>query len=119
MPKGYHHLTRDQRCQIYTLKKRGDSVLDISKELEVDRSTIYKELARNSGERGYRYKQAHEKASQRRIAASKRSQKMTQETISILEEKLHLQWSPEQISGWLKKQGYEKAVSYETIYLHV
>ncbi|MFT5319655.1 MAG: hypothetical protein ACI8RA_002936, partial [Chlamydiales bacterium] len=26
MPEDYHHLTRDQRCQLYTLKKRGDSV---------------------------------------------------------------------------------------------
>ncbi|MFT6582423.1 MAG: IS30 family transposase, partial [Alphaproteobacteria bacterium] len=23
MPKAYHHLTRDQRCQIYALKRRG------------------------------------------------------------------------------------------------
>ena len=23
MPEGYHHLTRDLRCQLYTLKKRG------------------------------------------------------------------------------------------------
>ncbi|MDF2578040.1 MAG: hypothetical protein K0S74_1524 [Chlamydiales bacterium] len=24
MPKGYHHLTKEQTCQLYALKKRGD-----------------------------------------------------------------------------------------------
>ncbi|MFT4551479.1 MAG: IS30 family transposase, partial [Chlamydiales bacterium] len=39
MPEDYHHLTRDQRCQLYTLKKRGDSVSIIAKELGVHPST--------------------------------------------------------------------------------
>ena len=26
MPKGYNHVTRDLRCQIYALKARGDSL---------------------------------------------------------------------------------------------
>ena len=37
----------------------------------------------------------------------------------IIKEKLNLQWSPEQISGWLKKEGYQDAVSHETIYRYV
>ena len=31
MPKGYHHLTCEQRCQIYVLKKRGDTISAIAK----------------------------------------------------------------------------------------
>ena len=116
MPKGYHHLTRDQRCQLYTLKKRGDSIKTISNELEVHRSTIYRELGRNTGQRGYRFKQADDKAMTRRRLASYIKLKMTSSVTSTIKEKLALQWSPVQISGWLKlKEGIEE-VSHETIY---
>ncbi|MFZ4099385.1 MAG: hypothetical protein ACOYKZ_03545 [Chlamydiia bacterium] len=42
---------------------------------------------------------------------------MTEETIKIIEAKLALQWSPEQIAGWLKQNQPEHSVSYETIYI--
>ena len=119
MPKGYHHLTRDQRCHLYVLKARGESLSIVANELEVDRSTIYRELKRNSGKRGYRYNQADGKAKERRYKASHRKLKMTDTVVSIIEEKLNMQWSPEQISGWLKKEGYTKCVSHETIYKHI
>lgn len=48
MPKGYHYLTYDQRCQLQTLKERGDSINKIAEALKVDRSFIYREIARNS-----------------------------------------------------------------------
>ena len=38
--------------------------------------------------------------------------------IVLIEEKLGLQWSPVQISGWLKKH-FEKNVSHETIYKYI
>lgn len=44
---------------------------------------------------------------------------MTVETIKIITEKLHVQWSPEQIAGFLKKEGYPQAVSTETIYQYI
>ena len=119
MPEGYHHLTRDQRCQIYALKKRGDSISIIANELEVHRSTIYRELKRNAGKRGYRFKQANQKALERRKIASNQKRKMTSATVSFIEEKLKLQWSPVQISGWLRKQVGMTTVSHETIYQHV
>ena len=119
MPEGYHQLTRDKRCQIYTLKARGDAVATIANEIEVHRSTIYREIERNGGRRGYRYKQANEKAVKRRCNASNQKQKMTSFIIFVIRKKLKLQWSPEQISGWLKKEGYSKAVSYETIYQYI
>jgi len=119
MPKGYHHLTRDQRCQLYILKARGDSISIIANEIEAHRSTVYRELERNSGERGYRYNQADEKAKERRYRASHRKLKMTDAIVSTIEEKLKMQWSPEQISGWLKKEGYTKCVSHETVYKYI
>ena len=119
MPLGYHHLTKYLRCQIYTLKKRGDSISTIAKELNIHKSTVSRELKRNAGMKGYRYKQAHEKARYRRHCASKQRRKMTPQTIAVVDEKLKIQWSPEQISGWLRRNGYPQAVSHEVIYQHV
>ncbi len=59
MPQGNHHLDQEQRCQLYILKERGDSSATIVGQLVVD-STIHREIQRNRGQRGYRYKQAEE-----------------------------------------------------------
>jgi IS30 family transposase len=55
MPKGFHHLTRDQRCQISTLISMNSSQTFISEKLGVHRSTISRELRRNKGKRIYQY----------------------------------------------------------------
>ena len=119
MPKGYHHLTYEERCQIDALRKRGDSQSAIAKELGFHRATICRELARNTGLKGYRHQQAQSTAVERRIAASNSPKKMIGNIVSIVEEKLALQWSPEQIAGWLKHKEDGQHVSHETIYLHI
>ncbi len=119
MPQGYHHLDQDQRCQLDTLKERGDSLAVIAQALGVHRSSVCREISRNTGKRGYRYKQANENAQQRRNIACQAKKKMTPSMIILIEEKLRLQWSPVQIAGWLKKNNYAQAVSHETIYQHV
>ena len=58
MPEGYHHLTYEERCQIYALLQSGLSQAAIARQLGVDRSTIKRELDRNTGARSYRFKQA-------------------------------------------------------------
>jgi len=93
MPKGYSHLTYEQRCQICTLKRRGDSASAIAKELRVDRSTIRREVLRNSGRKGYQYKQAHGRSKKRRAEVSNPNMKMTPERIFLINEDLRLQWS--------------------------
>ena len=77
MPEGYLHLTCEQRCQIYALLQSGHSQAHIARQIGVDPSTVSRELVRNTGARGYRFKQAHEKASQRRQEASDKPRKMT------------------------------------------
>jgi len=119
MPKGYHHLTRDQRCQLYTLKGNGESTKNIAITLGVHRSSLYRELKRNTGQKGYRYQQAHEKASERRSFSAKNNLKMTPKLIATIGDKLKLQWSPEQISGWLERQNGHKLVSHESIYRYI
>ena len=116
LPKGYHHLTYDQRCQIYILKARGDTSSSIATMLKVHHSTICRELKRNKGQRGYRHQQAQEKAFLRKN--SQPNKKMTPQIVTSIEEKIKLQWSPIQISGWLKRHGKEH-VSHETIYNHI
>ena len=113
----YQQLTYEQRCQIYVLKKRNYSQREIAKYIGVSQSTVNRELIRNTGARGYRYKQAQERASRRRKKASKVT-KMTPDMIVIIESKLRIEWSPEQISGWLLKDKQE-SISHESIYLHV
>ena len=65
----YHHLTRDQRCQIYALNKRGVTQTGIAVDIGVSQGTISRELARNKGFRGYRFLQAHRFAVQRGLAS--------------------------------------------------
>src|SRR5271167_798315 len=119
MPEGYLHLTPEQRCQIYALLQSGHTQAHIARQLGVDPSTISRELSRNSGGRGYRFKQADEKASLRRYQASAAPRKMTPEVVAVIEEKLtQEQWSPEQISGRLAREGVA-TISHESIYRHV
>jgi IS30 family transposase len=87
--------------------------------LGVHRSTLYRELNRNTGQKGYRYQQAQERAFERKKISAQNTLKMTPRLIVIIDDKLRLQWSPEQISGWLKRQNSDEAVSHESIYRHV
>lgn len=113
----YQQLAYEQRCQISVLKKRGCSQRDIAKSVGVSQSTVSRELARNTGKRGYRHNQAQEKSERRRKEAN-RATRMTPELIPIIEAKLRIKWSPEQVSGWLlKERGL--LISHESIYLYV
>lgn len=109
------HLTQEQRCHIFTLKKRNVSHRAIAKELKVHHSTVYREIERNSGKRGYCYKQAHNKAVKRRWNINKKTIPIS--TWQLVVEKLVLQWSPEQISGWLKLHNIY--ISHESIYTYI
>ncbi len=114
--KRYTQLTQEQRYQIYALKKAGHSQCRIASLLDVHKSTICRELNRNRGQRGYRPKQAQHLAQQRR--QSKYRSRVTQETWQRIEAKLRLEWSPEQITGWLRLTG-RPTVSHERIYQYV
>ena len=75
MPKGYHHVTRDQRFQITLLKSMKYSVRGIAAQLGLAASTISRELSRNKGQRGYRVDQAQGLAEERRKRARCRTKK--------------------------------------------
>jgi IS30 family transposase len=96
-------LTSEQRCQIKALLQVNQRPTKIAELIGVDRSRIYRELQRNTGLRGYRPKQAHEKALACRQGKSK--ERIRPETWELIDEKLRLDWKPEQITNWFKKQG--------------
>ena len=105
----YTHLSQTERYQIHVLKKAGHSQKTIADLLKRSESTISRELFRNTGQRGYRAKQAQRIASVRRV--------MNAHTIDVatwrsVKDKLLQQWSPEQISAHV-------AISHETIYQRV
>ena len=92
--KKYSQLTDVQRYQIEALKKAEKDQKTIASIIGVSASTISRELKRNTGQRGYRPKQAHIKALKRRKESAKVI-KMTEGVITIIETKIQLDWSPE------------------------
>jgi IS30 family transposase len=115
--RNYKQLSQAQRYQIEILNKAGKNQKEIAELLGVSPATICRELKRNKGKKGYRPRQAQIKAGKRRREATK-ALKMTDEVILVIEEKICLDWSPEQVSGWLKiNQGI--FISHERIYQHI
>ncbi len=110
----HKHLTSGDRHEIYALYKQGFSRIDIANSIGVDVSTIGRELTRNSGQRGYRPIQAHNKAVNRRSSANSHI-RLTDELKKIIIEYLKQEWSPQQISSYLRAH-HKDWVSHETIY---
>jgi len=111
----YTQLTQDLRYQIYALKKAGFLQVEIAHEIGVNKSTISRELKRNSGLRGYRPQQAHQLALSRKDSSCPRIRENHWEEVERL---LRSYWSPEQIAWRLyEEQGYR--ISHEWIYQYV
>ncbi len=96
----YKQLTQEQRYFIYQLNKIDFNQAEIASKIGVHKSTVSREIQRNTGGNGYRPQQAHNKATDRRLQPAK-AMKMNQRVVGLIEEKLSSQWSPEQVSGWL------------------
>jgi len=120
MRQNYSQLTVDERNQFYALQQAEMPMTEIANQLGRSRTTLYNELNRNRGGRGYRPRQAQQFAEKRR-AEKVQPLKMRPEVIAYLESKLQLQWSPEQIASTMKTDpdGPGLAVSPETIYRYV
>lgn len=61
---------------------------------------------------------AQAKSEFRKSSPSKAKKKIYPDLVTIIKQKLPLQWSPVQISGFLKKRAIGK-ISYETIYKYI
>jgi len=113
----YRQLTYEQRIAIHALLKADHNQTQIAKIIGVSKSTVSREIKRNTGLKGYRPKQANQHALDRRQHAEKHV-RFTEEVKNLVNELLKQKWSPEQISGRLKLLNIA-TVSHETIYQHV
>lgn len=111
----YKQLTQRQRYAIYLLLGQGKKQNEIAETIDVSPSTISRELKRNSNKSGkYTWRHADELACERRERLPKNrnvKREIFAEAVNLLRNE---QWSPKQISGYLKKQG--KYISHEKIY---
>jgi len=111
----YTQLTYNQRYHIYTFMKGGYCQTEIAKIIGVHKSTIGREIKRNRGEKGYRHKQAHKLAIERR---DKSQSRITNEDWGLIEKLICLDWSPEQISEYCREER-ELQISHEWIYQYI
>lgn len=114
--RGYAQLTQEERYQIYALTKAGHSQTEIARILGRSKSTMGRELSRNKGLRGYRPRQAHQWAMARR--AAKHHRRLGEATWQRVERLLREDWSPEQISLWLRQEE-GIYINHEWIYRHI
>jgi len=113
------HLILKERELLDRLKKEGMSISQIARWMGRDRSTVYRELQRNTGGRGYRPKQAQRLADQRRLA-SRRGWKLDNPRMhKYVRERLEKRWSPDQIACRARRdfpRQRKRWLSRQTIY---
>jgi IS30 family transposase len=112
-------LTLAEREEISRCLVAGLSIRSIAGQLGRAPSTVSREIDRNGGQASYRATQADMEA-WRRAHRPKRCKLAEQPALArIVTAKLQMQWSPEQIAGWLKHTypgDQSHHVSHETIY---
>jgi transposase, IS30 family len=112
-------LTLAEREEISRAVVAGHSMRSIAAQLGRAPSTISRELKRNGGQAGYRASQADQSAWDRGRRPKTAKLAQNRALARLVADKLQLQWSPEQIAGWLKRTYPDDAsrqVSHETIY---
>jgi len=125
---GIRPAPRRRSCRALTLAEReeisrsvvaGHTIRSMAVSLGRAPSTISREIGRNGGRQGYRASEADQAAWDR--ARRPKSCRLVENRAlaRIVAEKLQLEWSPEQIAGWLKRRfphDEHYQVSPETIY---
>ena len=115
LPMMYKHLTREQRYAIYLGRQKGETLEMIARSIGVHKSTVSREIRRNSTASGkYVWSKAHAMAESRQHHAP--GNRRLDEVLKwrVIELIKNEQWSPRQISGRLRREGI--TVSHETVY---
>lgn len=97
----------------------GDSIRAIARQLDRPASTVSREIARNGGRNRYRALVAEERALKQGLRPKVCRLAEHERLRSVVAMKLQQQWSPEQISGWLRRTyplETSMQISHETIY---
>ncbi len=116
----YQQLTENERYMLSALRKQGLTVPDIAAALSRHRTTIWREVKRNSCwgiDGAYRPAIAQRRTRVRR-RKSRKGIKLQESDFTLVKVLLRYEWSPEQISGFMKRHGH-KCVSHESIYQYI
>lgn len=115
---GHHvHLTLSEREDIMMMRRDGKGVCEIARAIGRDKSTVSRELKRNSCERFYRAPTAQRRYSERRLACRRPAILDDESVLALVGDKfLNEQWSPEQIEGRLALEPGASPVSDTTVY---
>jgi IS30 family transposase len=112
-------LTLTEREEISRGIASGSSIRDIARRLERAASTVSREVARHGGRPAYRANEADRQAWESALRPKPCLLAIHVKLQEIVASKLILDWSPEQVFGWLKIQypdDESMRVSHETIY---
>lgn len=120
MGKHYSHISAENRIKLYELLYKGMTLANISLLLGYHKSTIYRELERNSYMSGYRPDWANTEYGNRRRSQYKSKIEKNPDLKNYIIAKLQAGWSPELISGRLRLENNGKCIiSYATIYNYI
>lgn len=116
--KNYHRLTLDQRVTIFCMIGKGKKQIEVARELGCHRSTISREIKRNSNQKGnYNALGAQSYAQARKphilVGYKRKIEGPLEEHVRQMLERL---LSPQQISKRLKVENSKWELSHETIY---
>lgn len=116
----YQQLTENERYMLSALRRQGLSIPDIALALGRHRTTIWRELKRNSCwviDGAYRPSKAQRRTKARR-RRSRRGKRFVEADFVLVRLMLGFEWSPEQIVGFLRRHGH-KCMSHESIYQYI
>jgi IS30 family transposase len=112
-------LTLAEREDISRGIASGSPIREIARHLDRAASTVSREVTRHGGRPAYRAHEADDQAWESALRPKKCLLALHPRLREVVASKLILDWSPEQISGWLKTQypdDESMRVSQETIY---
>jgi IS30 family transposase len=112
----YSHLTEEERHQISALLRNETPIAQIARTINRHSSSVYREIQRNKGKRGYQPKQANNKAIVRKAS---NQAKLTDFCWAYVTHLLEKYWSAEQIVGRLRQLGWDDVPSPESIYQYI
>jgi len=117
-PQSYTQLTEEERDRIAALHSQGISVREISRRLKRDKSTISRELARNSSpiRKLYGACRAQSQAKERKRNAGQRPRLKNAFIRNYVKRHLRMAWTPEQIAGRLSVLYPQHSICIESIY---
>jgi len=125
---GFVPAVRRRSLRVLTLPERedisrgiacGSSIRKIAQHLDRAASTVSREVGRHGGRSEYRANEADDQAWKSALRPKPCRLALHEQLQEIVASKLLLDWSPEQVSGWLKTQypnDESLRVSHETIY---